>query len=139
MIVIDSSVAFKWLKSKDEPHYEKAAALLEQYIKGEVRIVAPNLLFIEIANALATKTASKPKTILADLRALYDFGLEIYRETEDDVATSSLLARKKKTSVYDMLYAVIAKRLGTELITADEQFVRKTKFSHVLLLRDYEL
>ncbi|MBI5621043.1 PIN domain-containing protein, partial [Candidatus Gottesmanbacteria bacterium] len=55
----------------------------------------------------------------------------------DDVVKSALLAHKKKTSVYDMLYAVIAKRLGTDLITADDQFVRKTKFSHVKLLSEY--
>ncbi len=137
MILVDSSVAFKWLKSKDEPDYETAAVLLERHIKGEVRIAVPSLSFIEIANALTTKTTSKSKTILADLRALYDFGLEIYRETENDIATSSLLARKKKTSVYDMLYVVIAKRLGVELITADEKFVRKTKFPHVKLLSEY--
>ncbi len=136
MILVDSSVAFKWLKSSNEPFYEKATALLERHIKGETRIVTPSLLFIEIANALSTKTTTRPKTIIADLHTLYEFDLAIYRETEDDVVTSSLLARKKKTSVYDMLYAVIAKRLDTELITADEQFVRKTKFSYVRLLSE---
>lgn len=137
MIVVDSSVAFKWLKSRNEPHRERAAVMLERHIKGEIRIIAPSLLFIEIANALSTKTATKPKIIQADLHALYNFSLEIYRETEEDVATSSLLARKNKTSVYDMLYAVIAKRLGTELITADEQFIRKTNYPHVRLLSEY--
>lgn len=137
MIAVDSSVAFKWLKYRNEPHREKAMVLLERHIKGEVRIIAPSFLFLEIANALSTKTATKPKIIQADLRALYDFGLEIYRETEEDVTTSSLLARKHKTSVYDMLYAVIAKAMSAELITADEQFVRKTKFTHVKLLSEY--
>lgn len=138
MIAVDSSVAFKWLKSKDEPYREKAAALLERHIRGEVRIIAPSLLFIEIANALSTKTTTRLKTIRSNLRALYDFGLEVYRENEDDVITASLLARKDKTSVYDMLYAVIAKKAGVELVTADEQFVRKTGFTHVKLLSAYE-
>ena len=137
MIVVDSSVAFKWLKTKDEPHSEQASTLLSMHIQGETRIITLSLLFIEIANALSTKTATKPNIIRRDLDILYDLDLEVYRETADDIVTASLLARKKKTSVYDMLYAVVAKRLGTDLITADEQFVRKTKFAHVKLLSEY--
>lgn len=138
MILVDSSVAFKWLKRREEPFYEKAKDLLERHLKGEIRIMAPGLLFIEIANALSTKTATKPKAIRSSLRALYDFGLELYRESEEDVIAASLLARTNKTSVYDTLYAVIAKKAGVELITADEQFVRKTKFPYVRLLSEYE-
>lgn len=137
MILVDSSVAFKWLKNRDEPFYEKAATLLEQHLKGEIRIMVPGLLFVEIANALSTKTATRPKAIRSSLRVLYDFGLEVYRESEEDVITASLFARKYKTSVYDMLYAVIAKKTGTELVTADEQFVRRAKFSHIRLLSEY--
>jgi len=35
-----------------------------------------------------------------------------------------------------MLYAVIAKNHKTTLITADERFVKMTKFSHVKLLTE---
>lgn len=137
MIVVDSSVAFKWLKSRNEPHYEKATTLLEQHLKAEIRILVPELLFIEIANALSTKTATKPSAIRSSLRALYDFGLEVYRGSDEDVIEASLLARKNKTSVYDMLYAVVAKKTGVEYITADEHFIRKTKFPYVKLLSEY--
>lgn len=138
MILVDSSVAFKWLKSKDEPHRKQAAAFLERHVRGEIRLITLNLLFIEIANALSTKTVSTPKMIRTSLHALYDFGLEIYKESQDDIVLASLLARKHNTSVYDMLYAVIAKKAGVELITADEQFVRKTKFPYVKLLSAYD-
>lgn len=137
MIFVDSSVAFKWLKSKNEPFFERATRLLEGHIRGEIRIGTLSLLFVEIANVLTTKTATKLKVVHADLLKLYGFGLEFYRETKEDVVTSALLARKHKTSVYDMLYATVAKRLGTDLITADETFVRKTKFSHVRLLSEF--
>ena len=137
MILVDASVAFKWFKSRDEPYFEKARSLLEQHLNGQMRIMVPVLLFIEIANAFSTKTATKPKAMRTSLRSLYNFGLEVYSESEEDVVTASLLARKNKTSVYDMIYAVIAKKAGVEFITADERFVRKTKFSFVKLLSQY--
>lgn len=138
MILVDSSVAFKWLKSKNEPFFEQAVPLLERHLQGKTQIGVPPLLYIEIANALATKTATTSTIIRKDLRKLYEFGLEACRETQDDVITASRLAKGKTTTVYDMLYAVIAKRLGIHLITADEQFVKKTKFLHVKLLSEYQ-
>jgi predicted nucleic acid-binding protein len=53
----------------------------------------------------------------------------------EELVDAGVLAKKYKTSVYDMIYAVVAKNKKCALVTADENFVRKTKFKHVKLLR----
>lgn len=138
MIVVDASVAFKWLKHRDETHRKQAMALLERHVLDQIRITVPDFLFLEIANALVTKTSTRAKTVQKDLHTLFDSDLEIYRISKEDIMKSAFLANRKKTSVYDMIYAVIAKKLKVTLVTADQKFLASTKFRHVKLLSDYQ-
>lgn len=137
MIVVDASVAFKWLKSKDEPYHKEALLILREHISNRNKILVPDILFIEIANSLVTKTDTTDKTIRDDLESLYSFNLEIRVPDISDITEAARQAKKNNTTVYDMLYAVVAKKHNTILVTADERFVRKTKFSFVKLLSEY--
>lgn len=133
MIVIDASVVIKWLK-KGETESEQATLLYKKHAAGLQKILVPRLLFYEVANVLATKSKSSAASIRAGMVLLFKSRLSIYREREKDLVEIALLARKYKTSFYDMLYAVVAKKMNTSLITADEKFVEKTKFKFVKLL-----
>lgn len=137
MIVVDASVAFKWLKSKDEPFHKQALVILADHLSERNKILVPDILFVEIANSLVTKTNTTDTTIKDDLESLYSFNLEVEIPDAGDIIKTADLAKKNKTSVYDMLYAVIAKKYNTTLITADEKFVKKTKFPHMKLLSEY--
>ncbi|MBI4066136.1 type II toxin-antitoxin system VapC family toxin [Candidatus Gottesmanbacteria bacterium] len=135
MIVIDASVALKWFhKEKDS---ELANLILSNQQKGDISIAAPDLLLVEVANAIATKSAISTAGLAHSLRKLRKMDIRFYRMEQEIVFAAAREAKKYKTSVYDMLYAQFARMLGTELITADEQFVRKTKFAHVKLLSAY--
>ncbi len=136
MIVVDASVAFKWFKSKNEPFHKEAVLILSDHLSGRNKILVPHILLIEIANSLVTKTDTTDKTIKEDLEYLHKVNLEIIIPEANDILESANLARRNKTTVYDMLYAVLAKKLKTTLITADERFVRITKFAHVKLLSE---
>lgn len=136
MIVVDASVALKWLhKEKDS---NRARQLLALQREGEFDISVLDFLFLEVANAIVTKSAIKRIGLANSLRKLWRMELLVHHAEKDMVFTAALEAKTYGTSVYDMMYAYLAKTLGVTLVTADEQFVRKTKFSHVLLLRDYE-
>ncbi|PIR59108.1 MAG: hypothetical protein COU69_01815 [Candidatus Pacebacteria bacterium CG10_big_fil_rev_8_21_14_0_10_56_10] len=128
MIVVDASVAFKWIKSRHETQVGEAYKLLELHLNKEQKIIIPNLLLIEVANALTTKSRASAKAIKIDLKKLSSLNLQIESLGEQDILRASLLAKKYKTSVYDMLYAVVAKEHGALLYTADANFVRKTSF-----------
>lgn len=137
MIVLDASVVFKWFKSTGEEHHSKSNQLLKQHLSNKNKIIVPQFLFLEIANALGTKTSTTIETAKKNMRSLYKFNLEVYNTDEKDIVTSLAQAHKHKTSVYDMLYAVVAKRNKCKLITADSKFIEKTKFSHVVHISRY--
>ena len=139
MIVVDASVAFKWLKIKDEPYHNEAILILQEHLSDRNKILVPNILFIEIANSLVTKTDTKDATIRNDLKYLYGFHLEVKIPDESDIIEAAKLAKKNQTTAYDMLYAVIAQKHNTTLITADARFVKKTKFPFTKLLSSYSL
>lgn len=94
------------------------------------------MLFIEVANALATKSRISVPNIRKSLQFLFKADLGIATQLNIDILTAAKLAKKYEESVYDMLYATIAKRLKITLITADEKFKAKTKFRHVKLLSE---
>ena len=137
MIVVDASVAFKWFTSENEVYREKALIILQNHLKNIETIMVPSLIYLEVANALVTKIKSTEKTIKKNLQFLNEADLKIDSFTKTDYINAAILAKKHKTTVYDMLYAVIAKKLNTILITADDKFIEKTKFSFVKLIRDY--
>lgn len=129
-MIVDASIAIKWIK-EEEDYRDKANELLRRHLSKEEIISVPSLFFIEFANSLVTKSATLSKTIRKHLKFIYSKDFTIYQPEERDLLNTSLLAKKYKTTVYDMLYAVVAKKYKTVLITADEQFIKKTKFSFV--------
>lgn len=135
MIVIDASVAIKWLLSgeKDE---EKAFRLLEDHLEKKEPLTAPDLLLYEIANTLVTKVEVPAFVALRSLKSLQKANLILYHPTFDTIYEATKLSRKYKTTVYDMLYAVMAKMNNIILVTADEKFIAATKFPYVKLLSE---
>jgi len=74
MIVADASIVIKWISPLEQNH-EKAMFLYQKHLKIEEEILVPELLFIEVANYLATKTATNEKDIEEGLRFLYQSNL----------------------------------------------------------------
>lgn len=135
MIVIDASVVLKWIIT-DEQDRDQALFLQKRHIEGQEIIIVPDFLFIEVANALVTKSKTSPAIVANDMKLLFQTALKTERPTEKDLLLASKLAKKYETSVYDMLYAVVAKKHKTHLITADANFVKKTGFKFVKLLKN---
>jgi len=131
MIIVDASVAFKWLKSKKESHVDQAYKLLRLHLDTKQEIMVPSLLPIEIANALATKSSASPRAIKIDMNKLDELKLMTVDIPPSTLLKASLLAHKHKTSVYDMIYAAMAKENKTILYTSDKNFIKKTGFRHV--------
>lgn len=131
MIVIDSSVALKWLRQKGEEFIKESLTLLTRHLNNQEEILTPTLLYAEAANALATKTDTTAKQVVIDLNKLFEAKLKTTEVTQQELNEAVKLAKKYRTSVYDMLYAVIAKSNKVKLITADQKFIQKTGFSFV--------
>lgn len=129
MIVLDTSVIIKWIQ--EEEYSDKARLLYKKHIDKKEEIVIPKLLLYESANTLTTKTRTSPSDIKTGLKFIFDSKLTIAEENEITIKNASVLAKKYKTTFYDMLFAVIAKNKNCLLITADKNFIQKTNFKFV--------
>src|SRR5439155_19375377 len=117
MIIVDASIAMKWLnQSEGEDDRNVALSLYEKHISQEERIGIPHFLFLEVANVLATKPQYSEEDITDGLHFLFRSDFLAYHIVKEDIFDAATLSKKYHTSVYDMLYAVIAKRNNCLLI-----------------------
>lgn len=164
MIIVDASVGFKWIFKKNELYLKEAKEILKKHLGQEEEITVPDLFFYqlaskpadisspqgvktrlqaefrnsfyEISNTLATKSNIPSRLATRLINKMYSFNLTSVRLTQKQVVKSIQLSKKYSTSVYDVLYAVVAKEKKTVLITADENFILKTGFKFVKYIKD---
>lgn len=135
MIVVDASIALKWILT-EEVYSEAALKILRDHKSGNNEIVIPSLLMMEYANALVTKSKLSENNVKEGINLLNDSNLKIHSFSKADLLEASIAARKYNTTFYDMLYAVVAKRNKTILVTADGNFIKKTGFKFVKHIKD---
>lgn len=134
MVIIDTSVVYKWF-AESEPLSLQAQEILKRHISSQEKIIVPALLLYEISNAWATKTSLPVAKAFTSLKALEEFDLEIITQDWIQIKEALKLSRKYNVSVYDAVYVVLANEKGCNLITADEKFIEKVKLPFVKTLR----
>ena len=118
-LVIDASVALKWLVEESES--EAALAL-----QGR-DLAAPALLRIEAANVLRTMVARgvAARGQVLDLLRLLQSAPVMIVDPDDALEGRALeLAIELGHPLYDCLYLALAERLGRVLVTADGRFLK---------------
>ena len=120
MIVVDASVAVKWFLS--EAGEDEAAEILE----GPDHLVAPALIRLEVAGAilrrfregdLSERRAREASRAWDDMLEHRVVQLVPSRDLFDEAVE---LAFEVRHTISDCLYLVLAKRLDTHVVTADE-------------------
>lgn len=136
MVVIDTSVAFKWT-DENEQFRNIALKILQAHIQNKVKITVPQLFYYELANAWATKTKLTIPIIERNLERLKKAGLEIEPPNFESIAKAIKFSKKYQVSVYDASYAVLAQTKKCDLITADTKFVDQVNLPFVKSLDKY--
>lgn len=126
MIVLDSSVALKWIFA-DEAGAEQAERVRADHISGNNEIAVPFLFFYEIANVLATKVKLSAEEALEAFELISAFELNVHELDNFEFTEAMTLAMNHQVSVYDASYHVLAARLGCHFLTADRKFWEKVK------------
>lgn len=119
--VIDASVVVKWFVN--ELYSEKALQLKEEQKRGETLLIAPELLFIEVFNALIRKEKNE-KIMLQVNEALENMELKIIKSNHSILMKSLQLSFKYNITIYDALYVAIAQVHGIPFITADKELFK---------------
>ena len=117
--VLDASVVLKWFHSQGEGHVEVARHLRAQFEAGELRVLAPQLLWLELLNVAARRWAW-PQSKLEQLAVtLEQLGFELL---EPELLRVAKWAANGLTA-YDAAYVAVAEQAGVQLVTDDEQIV----------------
>ena len=125
--VVDTSVALKWFVEREEADIPQARRLREAYASGECNLRAPELLLVELANALKTERRFNAKDIHKILESIrgYDLFLEAFRWSTLLRAVEIASSYGQRVTVYDAFFLAVAIESGSILVTADEAFLRR--------------
>ncbi len=126
MIVLDASVVLKWLFD-DEAGSERAARLKDAHVSGQEIVAAPDLLFYEVGNVLATTTRLPASAVAEAFSLLWNFGLERFDLGLEEYQAALALAGKHRTTLYDAAYVELSRRLKCRFVTADKKLYEKIK------------
>ena len=131
--VLDCSVAAKWVLP--EPDRPLARGLLDRYVAGEISLIAPDLLLVEVASLLAKRC--RRKQLVADqAREAFDF---MSRSAPQLFDTRPLLSRaldlslRYQMSLWDCVYLALALERGCPFLTADRRLFRAGTGRHPAL------
>jgi predicted nucleic acid-binding protein len=119
-VTVDASVFVRAL-SPDEDGSDESAEFISQLKKEGVALVQPTLFVTEIVAAIARKQESTDiaMEVLHDLRKFPKLTLV---GLDDDFAVfASEVAANNRLRGSDAVYAAVALRFGTELITLDRE------------------
>jgi predicted nucleic acid-binding protein len=119
VVIVDASVAVKWFVH--EPLHDEARALL----LGSEPILAPDILAVEVANALWVKARRgdlDQATAQRAIAAITGSGVPELRPSSTLVARATQLAHLLDHPVYDCIYLALAASLDDRVVTADRRF-----------------
>lgn len=137
MIVVDSSVVFKWLVHEESPDASNASSLRNRFIYQEFKVVVPNLLLYEISNIFVWKTSLSPTDVENVWAKFKSLKLSFIEPTVQFVEKCLNIAQKYQLTIYDCSYIVLAQDYGCDMVTADKKLVRQVNLSYVKLLSEY--
>ena len=119
--VVDASIAVKWVIP------EVLSDLADRVRDGADNVLAPDLLLVEVANALWRKTTAR-EISAREADAAFDLvrrsGIDL-RPAGPLLPRAMDLARRLGHPVYDCVYLALAEREEATLVTADQRLLRR--------------
>jgi predicted nucleic acid-binding protein len=119
-VTVDASVFVNAL-SPDEDGSDKSAKFISQLKNEGVTLVQPTLFILEVVASIARKQDSTEIAleVLNELRKISNLTLV---DLDDDFADfASEVAANNRLRGSDAVYAAVALRFGTELVTLDKE------------------
>lgn len=116
-VVLDASVVLKWFHAEGERNVAAARALRRRFESGELRVLAPPLLWLELVNVAARRWRFDQRRLERLAGTLEELG---FQPVEPELVAVARWAARGLTA-YDAAYVAVAEQSGAELITDDEQ------------------
>lgn len=136
-LIIDTSVAVKWLNQDNEEHIEKADKILEDARDGKVELFAPELLKYEVGNALLFGKKISGNDIKDLMNIFYSLPITFVPENRYLANETYILAQNLSITYYDASFISLAKQNGAILVTENIKHQGKSVDIVVKSLREY--
>jgi predicted nucleic acid-binding protein len=127
-LVVDASAVAKWFLEEEDS--DKAILVRDAHIDGRVKLVAPDLIVYEVANALNYNPKVSDVQLAARVQDLYDYDLDLVPPSAEYTTRTAKTARELSVSVYDASYIALADIIATNLVTADRKLHEKILKKH---------
>ena len=118
--VLDAAVVLKWFHREGEVHAEAAGVLRGDFEAGELRVIAPPLLWLEIINVAARRWRWDTPQLEALAASLSELGFELVEPEPEAIARWT----GRGLTAYDAAYVAVAEETGAPVITDDAQICR---------------
>lgn len=136
--VLDASVVVQWYSGNKELHVEEASRLRDRYVEMGMRgLVVPDLLILELINALTKGKRGELEEVAQLVVDFYDLGITIVDVDGRIVIATLELMEKTEMTIYDAVYLATAKVYGCRLVSDDVKTHGKIKDGSVVMLADW--
>ena len=107
MIILDTSVVVKWFS--EEEYTDKALEIREKIRIGEERVVVPDLLLYELANALKYNPCFDTNDVRDALTSIFEMEMDIVTPLPATINSAVSLAFGYNITVYDAFFCCVGK------------------------------
>lgn len=130
-IILDTSVIVKWFV--DEPKSSQALELLELQKKKKINILVPEIIILELINALFFSAHFNKNELKDTLNHFYNYNLKIINIKNSTLLSATSIMTNFSITSYDALFIALAQELNCPLITNDrkhhlEKMYRKIEY-----------
>ena len=128
LVVVDASVAVKWLIEEEDS--DRAISLARVWANDGVQPVAPYLMPYEVSNALHRRVTAGEMAVdeaASLMDQLSSMDVELHHPRNLQGRALRLASQLGQRMAYDAHYLALADAVGCELWTADRQFYRAAR------------
>jgi predicted nucleic acid-binding protein len=118
-VVLDASVVLKWFRAESERHVGPARSLRAAFERGELIVIAPSLLGLELVNVAGRRWRWAESDLVDLAAALEGLGFELM---EPDLGRVAYWTARGLTA-YDAAYVTVAETSKARLVTDDDLVV----------------
>lgn len=136
-LVIDSSVAVKWVNKQNEDYTAQADKILKDVQNDKAYLLMPELAKYEVGNALLHKEMPLQHA-MGSVATYYSIPIQFIPQDQVQAQSAMQIAYENKVTYYDASFMALAKEQNADLITDNPKHQQKNiKGLSVISLKDY--
>lgn len=136
--VVDTSIVLQWYSQAGELHTKEAKQILDDLRLGRIEISIPDILPLELLNALTVGKGLSTDEVNQILNDLFGMPIKIIGVNLPVLEESSKLMKKYNMTSYDAYFLAMVQYENCQLISDDQKAHGKIKDGNVIMLADYQ-